>query len=104
MDFPQEIWKYIFSYFHSLFKKPEHFNVIDYIINYKPQIGWQRVRNLHDNFYLYLLFNTMINDRRKKLTFPFKCRPLISFKRFIDINSPMINGDFKKIRKYYIKQ
>lgn len=109
MQFPDEIWRYIFSYFHSSFKKTVHFKSINYIINYNPKIGWQRVRNVHNNFYLYLLFNTMFNENRKNynlynLPIYRGIASLVAFKRINHISSPIVTSDFKEIRKLYLKK
>ena len=107
MLFPAELWNNIFSYFHSTFKTPNHYIIMNDVLNYNPQIGWARVRNLHDNFYLYFLFNTIMWNKRKKYSTLFLLKyqaNLLSFKRINYICSPKIYTDFNNIRKSLLNQ
>jgi hypothetical protein len=99
--------------FSFCFPKNNHFGAMNEIINYNSQIGWLRVKSMHDNFYLYLLFNTLMNNKRYK-TFDFMkknkkhvvltgCHS-ICFLNLNNTNSYNIKNDFIQIRKCFLEK
>lgn len=100
MEFPQEIWCEIMSYFHSTWRRTYHINAITTLISNRPKTGWKRVRDLYDSFYLFLQCDVYLCQRSKKIQFlliksPFYIRRAV--------NKGRIKQDFMDIWENYSK-
>jgi hypothetical protein len=63
MEFPTEIWREIMGYFHSHWRCTSHYIAATELFNKNPQIGWQRVREVDDSFYLFVIVRSWIYSR-----------------------------------------
>lgn len=101
MQFPDDIWGQIMSYFHSSWRKTYHIDAISVLLSHRPNTGWKRVKkNMYDSYYLYLQSDLYLWQRSPEIQFlkiksPFYIRRLVKRGR--------IERDFIEIWENYSK-
>ena len=69
MDFPEDIWNIVMSYFHSSYKKPSHYESIMDVSEFlftryhnrescKQTLKWNKSSLIVDSYYMLLILNT----------------------------------------------
>lgn len=105
MDFPDEIWGLIMSHFHSIYKKPCHYEAIMGVSEFyfctfhhreshKYGLKWNRSL-LVDSYYMRLMLYSNFNTSHLEKTYQIKLKRGVA--------SPKIRDDFINIIKMYKK-
>tara|TARA_Y100000992_G_C21168319_1_gene444577 strand:+ start:498 stop:839 length:342 start_codon:yes stop_codon:yes gene_type:complete len=100
MQFPDDIWNEVISYFHSTWRKTIHFEAMATLLSFRPKTGWQRVRNMYDSYYLFLQSDVYLYKNNPEIIY-LKIKGPFYFHRVV--NTSKIEQDFIEIWDAYSK-
>lgn len=103
MNFPDEIWVTVMSYFHSIYKKPFHYDAImkvsefyfcvaNHRDSHKYGLRWNRSLQV-DSYYMRLIIYSNFNQSNLQKTSQIKLKRGVA--------SPKIRDDFINIFEVY---